>query len=188
MEGNFLVSPANTGGSLEERGAGWLFVRWAADQFGTGADNLPQFRVRGTTFTQALVQTSQLGAANVQSVAGESFSQLVPQWQMANYLDDLPGFTPSSDRLRYITINLRNQFNQLHNQRPSDFPEPYPLRPDSTRTGVYSRSGTLRQGSGRHVRIIQSAGALSVQLLLTNGTGGGVSATAVPRVGLVRVR
>jgi hypothetical protein len=107
---------------------------------------------------------------------------------MANYLDDLPGFTPSSDRLRYITINLRNQFNQLHNQRPSDFPEPYPLRPDSTRTGVYSRSGTLRQGSGRHVRIIQSAGALSVQLLLTNGTGGGVSATAVPRVGLVRVR
>ena len=57
-------------------------MRWAADQFGTGADNLPQFRVRGTTFTQALVQTSQLGAANVQSVTGESFSQLVPQWQI----------------------------------------------------------------------------------------------------------
>jgi hypothetical protein len=188
VEANFLISPANTGGTLEERGAGWLFVRWAADQFGTGADNLAQFRVRGTSFTQGLVQTSRLGAANVENVSGASFSQLVPEWQLANYLDDLPGFTPSSDRLRYITINLRNQFSQLHNQRPGDFPDPYPLRPDSTRTGVYSRSGTLRQGSGRHVRLIQSAGALSVQLLLTNGTGGGVSTTAVPRVGLVRVR
>jgi hypothetical protein len=187
-EANFLISPAGTGGSLAERGAGWLFVRWAADQFGSGADNLGGCRVRGTSFTQALVQTSRLGAANVENVSGESFSQLVPEWQMANYLDDLSGFTPSSDRLRYITINLRNQFNQLHNQRPSDFPDAYPLRPDSTRTGVYSRSGTLRQGSGRHVRIIQGSGALSVQILLTNGTGGGVSATAVPRVGVVRVR
>jgi hypothetical protein len=183
-----LIVPADESGELEERGAAWLFVRWAADQFGSGADNLAQFRVRGTNFTRALVQTGLNGAANVEQVSGESFSDLVPQWQMANYLDDLPGFSPSSDRLRYITINLRNQFNQLHNQRPGDFARAYPLAPDSTRTGVYSRSGTLRQGSGRHVRIIQAPGTLSVQLLLTNGTGSGVSPTADPRVGLVRVR
>jgi hypothetical protein len=188
VEANFLISPANTGGTLAERGAGWLFVRWAADQFGAGTDNLAEFRVRGTNFTRALVQTGLLGAANVTAVSGESFSLLVTQWQMANYLDDLPGFTPTSDRLRYITINLRSQFNQLHNQRPGDFVRPYPLAPDSTRTGVYSRSGTLRQGSGRHLRIIQDPGAFGVQLLLTNASGGTVSATAAPRVGLVRVR
>jgi hypothetical protein len=112
----------------------------------------------------------------------------VTQWQLANYLDNLPNFVPSSDRLRYITIDLREQFGQLNAQQPNDFRRPYPLAPDSTRTGTYNRSGTLRQGSGRHVRIIQSAGAPAVQLLLTNNSGGQISSAAVPRVGLVRIR
>jgi len=187
-EATFLISPAGTGGSLEERGAGWLFVRWAADQFGTSAENLLQFRVRGTNFTRALVQTGLNGSVNVQAQAGESFATLVTQWQLANYLEDLPGFTPSSDRLRYITINLRQQFASLNDQDPSSFAREYPLAPDSTKTGSYTRVGTLRQGSGRHVRIIQSAGAAGVQFLLSNTSGGAVSANAVPRVGLVRVR
>jgi hypothetical protein len=187
-EATFLISPAGTGGSLEERGAGWLFVRWVADQFGSGADNLPQFRVRGTEFTRELVQTNLNGATNVAAESGESFSQLVTQWQLANYLTDLPGFSPVTERLRYITINLRQQFQSLHDQDPGSFARPYPLAPDSTKTGVYSRTGTLRQGSGRHVRIIQSAGAPGVHLLLANPNGGAVSSNAVPRVGLVRVR
>ncbi len=192
-EANFLISPANSGGSLEERGAGWLFVRWVADQFGTSTENLLQFRVRGTDFTRALVQTGLNGAANVAAQSGESFSTLVTQWQLANYLDNLmldatTPFTPASDRLLYLTIDLRDQFGQFHDQRPNDFPRPYPLVPDSTKTGAYTRTGTLRQGSGRHVRIIQSAGAAGVQFLLASPTGSAVSATAVPRVGLVRVR
>jgi hypothetical protein len=187
-EATFLISPEGTGGSLPERGAGWLFVRWAADQFGSGADNLPAFRVRGTDFTRALVQTQLNGSTNVQGASGESFSTLVTQWQLANFLDDLSGFSPSSDRLRYVTINLRQQFASLHDQDPGSFAREYPLAPDSTKTGVYSRTGTLRQGSGRHVRIIQGAGAQGVQFLLATPTGGAVSATAVPRVGLVRVR
>jgi hypothetical protein len=199
-EATFLISPAGTGGSLEERGAGWLFVRWAADQFGSGSDNLPQFRVRGTSFTRAIVQTEMNGALNVEAHTGESFSTLVTQWQLANYLTDLPNFSPSSPRLRYLTIDLRPKFASLHDQDPTQFPcrvnvpgncpelAKYPLYPDSTRTGTYSRVGTLRQGSGRHVRIIQGAGAAAVQFLLTNNSGGQISAAAVPRVGLVRVR
>jgi hypothetical protein len=187
-EATFLISPAGTGGSLKERGAGWLFVRWAADQFGTSAENLAEFRVRGTDFTRSLVQTDLNGSVNVQAQAGESFATLVTQWQLANYLEDLPGFNPSSDRLRYITINLRQQFASLNDQDPSSFAREYPLAPDSTKTGSYTRVGTLRQGSGRHVRIIQSAGAAGVQFLLSNTSGGAVSANAVPRVGLVRVR
>jgi hypothetical protein len=185
LEGHPLISVE---AQLPERGAEWLFVRWAADQFGAGADNLAEFRVRGTDFTRALVQTAQTGSANVQAASGESFATLVTQWQMANYLDNLAGFTPASDRLRYITINLRQQFASLHDQDPGSFARVYPLAPDSTKTGVYSRTGTLRQGSGRHVRIIQNPGAQGVEFLLANTTGGAVSANAVPRVGLVRVR
>ncbi|MGH7518659.1 MAG: hypothetical protein ACREOC_14530, partial [Gemmatimonadales bacterium] len=186
-EATFLISPTGTGGSLAERGAGWLFVRWAADQFGTSADNLAQFRVRGTDFTRALVQTSLNGALNVATEAGEPFSPMVTQWQLANYLDDLQGFTPASERLRYITDNLRQQFASLHAQQPSVFAREYPLVPDNY-PQLTGWTGTLRQGSGRHVRIIQDAGAQGVQFLLTNASGGAISATAVPRVGLVRVR
>jgi hypothetical protein len=184
----FLITPADDPGSLNQRGADWLFVLWATEQFGSGTENLSEFRVRGTAFTRSLVQTNLTGAANVTAVSGEPFSQLVTQWQMANYLESLPGFNPSSPLIQYGNFPLRERFNAFHNAAASSFARPYPLAPDSTRTGVYSGSGTLRQGSGRHVRIIQSAGAPSVQLLLTNGRGGGVSATAVPRVGLVRVR
>ncbi|HET8624352.1 MAG TPA: hypothetical protein VFM14_12380 [Gemmatimonadales bacterium] len=185
-EAAFLISPAGTGGSLEERGAGWLFVRWIADQFD---NNTPSgFRVRGTDFTRALVQTNLNGAANIEAESGETFSTLVTQWQLANYLSDLSGFTPSSQRLRYITLNIRQQFATAHDRDPGSFPRVYPLVPDSTKTGTYTRTGTLRQGSGRHVRIIQSSGAEGVQLLLTNNSGGQISAAAVPRVGLVRVR
>jgi hypothetical protein len=187
-EATFLISPAGTGGSLEERGAGWLFVRWAAEQFGGGVDNLAEFRVVGTPFTRDLVQTALNGATNVAAQSGEAFSTLVTQWQLANYLENLPNFTPASPRLGYPGINLREQFASLNDQDPGSFGRPYPLAPDSTRTGDYSRTGTLRQGSGRHVRIIQSAAAGGVQFLLTNPSGGSVSATAVPRVGLVRVR
>jgi hypothetical protein len=144
--------------------------------------------VRGTEFTQALVQTNLNGSLNVQAQTGESFSTLVTQWQLANYLDDLPNFSPSSDRLRYITINLRQQFASLHNQDPANFPLTYPLVPDVSNNGVYNHVGTLRQGSGRHVRILQSSGATGVEFLLSNTNDGAVSANAVPRVGLVRVR
>ncbi|HEU5170601.1 MAG TPA: hypothetical protein VFU46_08680 [Gemmatimonadales bacterium] len=199
-EATFLISPSLTQGTLAERGANWLFVRWAADEFGTTTENLSQFRVRGTDFTRKLVQTQLNGAANVATQSGEAFSNLVPQWQMANYLDDLPGFTPSSSRLQYLTLDLRAQFASLHDQDPTNFPcrvgaapgacpeeAKYPLYPDSTRV-TYSRTGTLRQGSGRHVRIIQDAGAAAVQFRLLGSSATPISATAVPRIGLVRIR
>ena len=63
----------------------------------------------------------------------------------------------------------------------------FPLVPDTT-SGTYSHAGTLRQGSAHHVRIIQAAGAPSVQLKLSGQSGGAISSTLVPRVGLVRIR
>ena len=64
---------------------------------------------------------------------------------------------------------------------------PYPLTPDSTR-GNYVRRGTLRGGSGRHLRVIQAAAAESVTLQLTDSLGVALTATTAPRIGVVRVR
>lgn len=177
----FLIEPGSSNGSLAERGANWLFVRWLVDQF--GAD------LTGAGFTRQLVQTSRIGHANVEAVAVQPFATLIPEWQLANYTDNLPGFTAQSERLRYDSWDFRSTFGSLHAQSPGSFPREYPLAPDSTLTGVYQRTGTLRGGSGRHVRVIQPAQGAAVTLQLTDSQGGAISGSvAAPRVGIVRIR
>ncbi len=179
-ESSFLIEPGTSSGTLEERGANWLFVRWLADHF---AATQPL----GTELTRALVQTNRTGAANVAAMTGEDFSALVSQWQMANYLTSLTGFTPSTDRLLYTSIDLRGIY--LANFNDGVFPKPYPLTPEVTSTGAYNRTGVLRAGSGRHLLVIQSAGSGEVALVLTNDAGtASVSGSAAPRIALVRVR
>jgi len=179
LENHFLIEPGSSTGTLPERGANWLMVRWLVDHFATV---LPQ----GTDFTRVLDQTTMVGAANVQAATGEDFSLLVSQWQLANYLTNLPGFTPSTPRLAYTTLDLRAIYQT--NFQSGVFQKPYPLTPDSTRDGSYNRTGVLRAGSGRHVRIIQPAGSNEVSFVLSDGSGSPVSSAVKPRIALARVR
>ena len=185
VESHFLIEPGSSSGTLEERGANWLFVRWLADHFGS-------LTPEGTnpTATRALVETNRIGAANVQAVTSGTFPTLVTEWQLANYLDDLAGFTPASPRLSYRSWNFRNTFASLNQQSPSSFPRPYPLVADTALNGNYTRTGTLRGGSGRHVLILQDGGAgAAVDLQVTDSAGAAVLPAATsPRVGLVRIR
>jgi hypothetical protein len=169
----FLIEPGNSTGKLEERGANWLFVRWLADHF--AADTL-----LGTDLTRRLDATAQTGGANVEPQTGENFSRLVGEWQLANYLGDLPGFADPTARLRYRTWNFRQQADAEG--------IPYPLVPDSTSGVGYSHSGVLRAGSGRHIRVVQAPGGAAVDLTLTTPTGAALPSTLEPRIALVRVR
>jgi hypothetical protein len=178
-EATFLVAPSGSGGSLEERGAAWLFVRWLGDHFAATQPLAPEL-------TRALLQTKLTGAANVENVTGDDFPTLVSQWQMANYVTNLPGFTPSSNRLRYSSVDFRALYGANF---PQNFDKPYPLTPDSTKNGLYDRTGVLRGGSGRHVRIIQTVGSGEIAFVLTDGGGSiALANTAVPRIAIVRVR
>ncbi|MCU0620024.1 MAG: hypothetical protein MUC69_00820 [Gemmatimonadales bacterium] len=172
-ESHFLVLPGTSFGSLPERGAGWLFVRWLADHYGDGS-------VPATTLTRALVATTARGAANVEAAAGVGFPELVSHWQLANYLDDLPGFTAAEPRLAYRSVNLRRTFANL-------FPV-YPLRPDSVGAQGLDRTGTLRAGSGRHVRVVQPAGGGEAVVDLAAPDGTPINALAAARVAVTRIR
>ena len=169
----FLIEPINSTGKLEERGANWLFVRWLVDHFAAEP-------VLGKDLTFGLVGTNQTGGANVEARTGEDFSKLVGEWQLANYLDDLPGFAESTGRLGYGSWDFR--------QVAAGAGISYPLVPDSTSGVDYTHSGVLRAGSGRHIRVVQAAGAASVDLTLTTPAGAALSATLEPRMALVRVR
>jgi hypothetical protein len=188
-ESTFVIEPRTSNGSLPERGANWLFVRWLAEGFGSANPNpaKPTFTVRATDMTRKLVQTRETGATNVSNRTGRTFSELVVLWQMANYLDNLPGFVPSDSLLQYQNLNLRSIYSQLHTTGGSIFTRVYPLVPDSTR-GAYSVSGTLKQGSAHHLRILQAPGAPMIQVQLSGNSGSPISSTIVPRIGLVRIK
>jgi hypothetical protein len=179
-DSSFLIEPGSSTGTLAERGANWLFVRWLADHF---AATQPA----GTEFTRAIDQTSLIGAANVAAVTGADFSTLVGQWQLANYLDNLPGFTPLSDRLQYTSFDFRALYQSAFNQ--GAFAKPYPLTPDTAGLSSYTHNGILHGGSGHHVDIVQPASSGEVSMLLTAANGTSVlPATVKPRAVLARIR
>ena len=62
------------------------------------------------------------------------------------------------------------------------------LGPDSTTTATYSRTGTLRGGSGRHLRILQPAAASGVDVVLARKSGEGFPDDRGVRFGVVRIR
>ena len=163
-EANFLVAPASSSGTLKERGAGYLFLRWLADQF--GADSL------GTNTTRALVQTSQTGAANVASATGQDFPTSVAEWQLAVYTDDLPGFTPGSPRLTYKSWGYRKVFQDNCCTPGAAFAKAFPMEPVFATSFPFLRSGTLRGGTGQHFQVTVPAGGQGVDVLVARSGGG----------------
>jgi hypothetical protein len=178
-EEHFLIEPLGSLGRLPERGANWLFVRWLIDHFDT--DPL------GANLTHQLLSTSATGSANVEAVTGETFATLVTQWQLANYLDDLTGFSDASGRLSYPSWPFRGTYASLHSQDPSRYPLAFPLLPDTV-GGSYDRSGSLSGGSGRHVLIEQASSGGAVEVKLTKDGSAAVDASLDARFGVARIR
>lgn len=170
-ESSFLVTPGSSLGTAAERGANWLFVRWLADHYADG-DPL------GAPLTRALAGATTTGAASVAAATGRPFDELAAWWQLANYLDNLPGFAPGDARLGYATLDLRASLAQL-------FPA-YPLRPAEL-AAEEVRSGVLRAGSGRHWLVTQGAGG-GARLLSVGGGSAPLALTLEPRVAIARIR
>ena len=122
--------------------------------------------------------TADHGSINVENRTGVVFSSLVPQWQLANYVEGDTNFVqgPATSRLRYKTVDLRGIYTR------NNLPKPYPLVPAVMSTGV-SRSGTLRAGSGYHLIVLRAPGDTAANLRLTTG-----NAAAQARFGVVRLQ
>jgi hypothetical protein len=178
-ESHYLVFPDNSNGTLEERGAVWLFTSWLTDQFATDPN--------GHNVSRGLVQTNQIGATNVAAVTGTAFATLVAEWMLAIYLDDLPGFTPQSNRLAYSRWGFRQIFENNCCTPNAAFELAFPFSPvTTTGSGNFQRSGTLRGGSGRHFHA--TVGSEGLDILVARSIGGGLlDAALTGRVGIVRI-
>jgi len=177
--GQYLAAPQayfleQTGDTvLAEFGAGWLYVRYLVDRFGSGLTN----RLEATTLT---------GTANVAAQTGLPFATTVTRWALTLWVSDLPGFTPPPE-LTYSSYSFRPIFAALNQQDPADFPTPYPLVPAADSGTGISLAGYLRAGSGSFVRALQRPGGAGFTVLF--GAAGGLPASiAVPRLSVIRIR
>ncbi len=107
-----------TGGSLSERGAAWLFLRWLGDQ-------------KDSTIFRKLVQTARRGAENIERQSGESFAALFGDWSVALYTDSIAGVPRTSipSRYKYASRNLRRIYARLaqDNAGSPRFPRTFPI-------------------------------------------------------------
>lgn len=178
---SYLVEPGTSSGTLRERGANWLFVRWLLDRSTTDS-------VLGTDLSRRLDGADQAGglavtgAANVTLAAqafdpAATFPTLAGEWHLANYLASQPAFVDPANRLTYRSWALKQAFATL-------LPGPYPLHPDSTAGIAYGVSGTLLGGSGTYLRVVQPAGAAGVAVGLRTSS----TALLAPRFAVARIR
>jgi hypothetical protein len=157
-------------GTLEERGAGWLFVRWLLDRYGENV-------------AAALVQTPLLGVLAVQQATGGTpIESLLTRWGLALFVSDLPGFTPPAG-IAYTSWRFRTTYASLHQQDPLNFPRAFPLAPDSSAGASVLLTGTLRSGSGAYVQPRQGANGDPFSLTFSVGT----NASAGPQVTVLRL-
>jgi hypothetical protein len=134
-----------------------------------------------------LSETGQRGTDNVAAATGEPVSTLLPQWFLANYVSDLPGFT-APNRLRYTSWKFRKTFGSLNQQSPGTFDRPFPLVPPAYLGGNFDVTDPLRAGSGDYFLAVQVAGQRGFGLQFTQGGGAPFSPSAPARLNVIRIR
>ena len=176
---HFLL-PTEGIGTLTERGAAWLFVRYLVDHYATGTTT-----ASWDTLTRSLVQTSRSGAANIEFVTGAKFDSVVSRWALANWVTDAPAAPPE---LKYESWNLHAVFSSLHTQRSGDFPKFYPLEPTVSAGRAVNLSGTLRSGSPIYHLATQAPGDPGFTLSFTAPNGGLINTAFKPRLNVIRLQ
>jgi hypothetical protein len=161
---SFLQRPGSTSvtaltgsGTLAERGAAWLFLRWLGDQ-------------KGESIYGRLVQTSRTGVANVEDKANETFASLFGDFATAVYTDSLPGVSRASvpARLRLTSRNLRQIFKRFADIDQTGRTPAFPFTPIGFSAGERV-NGTVVQGSMAYYQLTTRPNESSVGLLFARG-------------------
>ena len=179
--GKHFLLPTEGIGSLAERGAAWLFVRYIVDRF-AGDTTVASWNA----LTRQLLQTTNTGAANIAAVTGQSFQTIVTRWALANWVSDLPAFAAPPE-LQYESWAFRTTYASLNAQDPSNFPKAFPLTPTVSGGRQTDVSGTLRAGSGLYHRVTHGSNAPGFTLHFTTSGGGLLNPTFLPRLNVIRI-
>ena len=162
-------------GSLEERGAAWLFLRWLGDQKGDG-------------IYRRLVQTSLTGIANVEARTGEKFATLFGDFSVAIWADSIPGVPRAQvpARYRFHSRNLR----QLMARQAliAGWEDPFPVKPIRIPVGGFAEGPLLPGTMVYGVLGPFAPGQGGVVLGFTKKDGSGFGAMDGAQLGVLRVK
>jgi hypothetical protein len=150
-------------GTLEERGAGWLFTLYLWDVW------------RESGILGQLTRTTRTGTENVAWVTGEPWASVFSDWGAALFLD---GVATGPFPFEYPTVDLRTRLGGA--------PGPYPLSPEVIEEGNFTRKGSLWSSSVKHY-IVTPPTAGGTVLRLGGGDGGNAPAEAGLRLRVVRI-
>ena len=155
--GSSVTLFANSG-SLEERGAVWLFLRWLGD-------------LKDSTVYFKLDQTALTGVQNIETQSGDNFTHLFGDWTMAIYTDSLPGLprntAPARDR--YVSRNLRQLYNRLFVTAAEPFP--FPVANITMPIGG-RQSSSMIVGTMEYWKLTMPNSGSSQQLIFTSSSNG----------------
>ena len=156
-------------GTLEERGAAWLFLRWLGDQ-------------KGDQIYKQLVGTTRRGTDNVSAAAGEPFPALFGDFGIATYTDSIDGVprTAVPERYRFRSRNTRQIFGRL-----------FPLRPNPIATTQLGCAGAatqrMLQGTSSYFLTGAPAGCSGTRLSMTADEGSALPPTLLPQLAIFRL-
>jgi len=178
--GSHYLLPTEGIGTLAERGAAWLFVRYIVDQYAAGTT-----RTTWNAFTRTMIETNQVGLNNVEAATGDQFEDVVSRWGLANYVTDIAS---APAELKFVSWNMHGVFASLHTQRPALFPNVYPVNPTVRAGRDVDMSGTLHSGSPIYVIANQPPGDPGFTLSLTAPNGALISSAMKPRLNVYRLQ
>jgi hypothetical protein len=140
------------------------------------------------TFTRQLVQTTATGVNNVTQRTGTPFVTVARRWVLANWVSDLPGYTPPAT-MRYKTWAFRSAFPALNGWCTAAIPATFPLAAPGGPGGAINVTGTMYAGSaGTYQRALQEPGGGQFTLLFSDGAGALLETVVVPRLNVFRIR
>jgi hypothetical protein len=173
--GTTSVTALTGGGTLAERGASWLFLRWLGDQ-------------KGESIYGQLVQTSRTGVANVEDKATETFPSLFGDFATAIYTDSLPGVPRGQipARLRLTSRNLRQIFKRFADIDQTGRTPPFPFTPSPIAAGQ-STTGAFVQGSMVYYRLTTGPNEPSVGLRFSRSDLSAFSPDDQVQIGVFRL-
>ncbi len=174
----FLANAARTSliadespGTIELRGAGWLFLRYLRGLHGENA------------LLRALTSGPESGSRNITTRTGKTWSSLLADFAVAIYADDAPTLTgvPLEPRHTFVNANLRSLLGP---------PAAFPLAVRTLGFGDFLATGDLPSSAWQYnyVQVPAAGTTTSLNLVFSGPRGGPFSAAAVPQLTILRVR
>jgi len=157
-------------GSLEERGAQWLFVKYLAGHYG------------GTELLRALTQTTLSGVNNVTAATGRSWRSLLAEWSVALWADGAPELrgVALEPRFTYANVDLREEYARVG--------APYPLQPMPLLMQDFVARDTLPAASMAYLLLIAPESEPPPLHVSFGGQHGAPFSEPGPQLTILRVR